>query len=422
MEELSRQLRAEINALQDYILRLEDRFLVTTWTSQLLEPLERLEGGLSQVDLQAIVVLLQRVRDQFSINGQLAPRISEILARYPQYLDTAVPHSVAAEPALDPAPAGTAGEDEEKPEAHAAEPAAPQRSRPSPPPRPIRPARAATEESEDLSGLSIDVFTGRGKSTRTPPRDEGPRESCPSPSTLNLFPLGEKKRRPTTDKITVSPRQDLFISHKIRPADLKSKMQVSLPSQEQVQLDFKLQKKMSSRLVDILREQAEAGSLILIPRITQFAYQGTIHPCTAKVLITLFRPLLGTIQDWAPYRSCPFMDETPEAGWALVAPEALPDSEGQTYFEQQQQLRQRAETLGVMPRMVRRRTLVEALYDLITAQLVLGLRLNQRTLDTTASGPTANDAVCIYYSSEGIRVKDLPRTASHPALGVCPSL
>lgn len=85
-------------------------------------------------------------------------------------------------------------------------------------------------------------------------------------------------------------------------------------------------------------------------------------------------------------------------------------------------LREVQAELGIIPRMVRRRTLVEALYDLIAAQLVLGLKLNQQTLDATSSGLTTSDLVCTYFSAEGIRFKTLPRTTSHPAIGVCPSL
>lgn len=427
MEKLSKQLRAEISALQEYIVHMEDRFLATAWTAELLTPLNRLEHRLGQADLQSIVLLLQRVRDQFSVNGQLAPQISAVLARYPQYLEASAGPAalaVAQETALDPAPVRSPAEDEEKAEIDipASTVPPPRAHTAKPPARTMAPIPEA-EESEDLSGLSMDLFTGRGKTQPTlPPRGEGPRERPPSPSTLNLYPLGEKKQRAEGDKISISSRQDLFMAHKIRPADLKSRMQLSLPSQDQVQLDFKLQKKMSGRLVDALREHAERHSLLLIPRVTQFVHQGTLYPCTVKVLTTLFRSLLANLQDWAPYKTCNFMDETPEAGWAFVAPEALPGTLGHNYFDQQQLLRQRADELGVIPRMVRRRTLVEALYDLIAAQLVLGLKLNQQTLDATSSGPTASDFVCIYFSAEGIRVKDLPRTTSHPALGVSPSL
>jgi hypothetical protein len=417
VEEISKQLRAEIDALQEYIARMEDRFLATTWTGNLLAPLKRLEQRLAPADLQDILLLLQRVRDQFSVNGTLAPQIRDLLGRYPQYL-TVSPAAAGLTPetALDPAPA-------ESPAPAAAPARIPKAKPPAKAPAPL----GEDEESEDLSGLSLDIFTNRARASAPAsppsPREETPHQNTPSPSTLNRFPLGKKKRESSAgEKIEISPRQDLFIAHKIRPADLKSRLQLSLPSQDQVQLDFKLQKMMSGRLVDALREHAEEHSLLLIPRVTQFTYQGTLYPCTAKVLTTLFRPLLGNLQDWASYKNAGFMDETPEAGWAFVPPEALPQTLGHNYFSQQQLLRQRADELGVIPRLVRRRTLVEALYDLITAQLVLGLKINQQTLDATASGPTASDFVCIYSSAEGIRVKNLPRTTVHPSLGVCPSI
>ncbi|MCC7261071.1 MAG: hypothetical protein IT369_00985 [Candidatus Latescibacteria bacterium] len=420
MEELSRQLRAEIDALQEYIGRMEDRYLVTTWTTELLNPLERLENRLAPDDLESIVVLLQRVRDQFSLNGSLAPQINRILARYPQYLNTPIPSPPTAveEPAQDPAPDRTLAEDEERPERTAR----PRRAEAAPPP--VKPQWDAPEPetSEDLSGMSIDVFTARGKASAPAPTPGSPPDRSPSPSTLNLFPLGERKGRKGGDTISATPRQDLFLAHKIRPADLKAKMRLSLPSHEQVQLDFKLQKKMASRLVNTLREHAAEESLILVPRVTQFLYEGTVYACTATVLTTLFRPLIGNLEEWSRYRGNPFMDETPEAGWALITPEAQANTVGRSYADQHRLLRERAEELGVAPRMVRRRTLVEALYDLIAVHLVLGLRLNEQTQDATASEPTGNNFVAIYFAPEGIRVADLPRTASHPALGVSPSL
>lgn len=413
VQELSRQLRAEIRALQEYIAQVEDRFLVATWTTELLRPLERLEDRLEKADLESIVVLLQRVRDQFSVNGNLAPQINQVLARYPQYLGPTAPSAPAEEPALDPVPGAPLGEDEERrepEEAPAARPQAPHRPSADP-----DWSAAGGGGSEDLSGMSIDVFTARGKATKgTPPH--------PSSSTLNLFPLGAEKKRATTDRIDATPRQDLFLAHKIRPADLKTRMQLSLTSQEQVELDFKLQKKMGSRLVNVLRERAADQSLLLIPRVTQFVHRGTTYPCTAKVLLKLFRPLLADPEEWAPYRGSPFMDETPEAGWALVGPEALPETLGFGFAEQQQRLRQRAEDLGVVPRLLRRRSLVEALYDLLAAQLVLGLQLNRHTRDATNSGPDAGLFISIYSTPEGIRIAEMPRTASHPALGVSPSL
>ncbi len=432
MEEISKQLRAEINALQEYIARIEDRFLGTTWTAELLAPLSRLEDRLDREDLRSIVLLLQRVRDQFSINGHLAPQIAALLARYPEYLAAAggpLLGSPPQDPALDPASVGLPAEDEEPvettapadtkdapPEVKRAKPAANKPALKPPTSLPI------DEDSEDLSGLSMDLFSGNRRPSPPPPRPVAPREKEPSPSTLNLYPLGEKKQRPAATGVSISPRQDLFLAHKIRPADLKARMQLTLPSQDQIQLDFKLQKKMSGRLADSLREHAEEHSLVLVPRVTQFVHQGTLHPCTVRVLANLFRPLLGNLNDLAPYKGCDFMDDTPEPGWALITPEALPETLGLNYFAQQQRLRQRADELGIIARMVRRRTLVEAVYDLIAAQLVLGLKLNQQTLDATSSSLTTSDFVCTYFSAEGIRFKTLPRTTSHPAIGVCPNL
>jgi hypothetical protein len=85
-----------------------------------------------------------------------------------------------------------------------------------------------------------------------------------------------------------------------------------------------------------------------------------------------------------PYRDSSFMNnELPELGWALVTAEAPQESLGKNWIEQQQYLRQLATKVGLPSHLVRRRTLVETLYDLIVGRLVL----KQRFLAEPLIGP-----------------------------------
>jgi hypothetical protein len=113
--------------------------------------------------------------------------------------------------------------------------------------------------------------------------------------------------------------------------------------------------------------------------------------------------------------------ETPEPGWALVLPEAPRESLDKSYMEHNQYLRYLASTLRLSSHLVRRRTLTEALYDLIVGRMVLGQTLQKAPLDWTSTGASKNDFVCVYYSDAGIRLRHLSRQTRNKALGLCPN-
>ena len=161
---------------------------------------------------------------------------------------------------------------------------------------------------------------------------------------------------------------------------------------------------------------------MLLPRIPRFVDNGIEVPCTVKNLARCFPQCFANIRDLMRYRNEPMMtSEIPEPGWALITPEAPRESLGKNYMEQNQYLRYLATSLVIPSHLIRRRTLVEGIYDLIVGQMVLGKQLQKQSLDWTASTSAKNEYVCIYHVPEGIRVRDMSRTAHHPSLGVCPN-
>ncbi|MEC8993588.1 MAG: hypothetical protein VX656_20275 [Candidatus Latescibacterota bacterium] len=90
-------------------------------------------------------------------------------------------------------------------------------------------------------------------------------------------------------------------------------------------------------------------------------------------------------------------------------------------MEQNQYLRYLSTSLSIPSHLLRRRTMVEGIYDLIVGQMVLGKPFQRQSLDWTTSSPAKNDFLCVYHAPEGIRVRDLSRTTQHPSLGVCPN-
>lgn len=94
---------------------------------------------------------------------------------------------------------------------------------------------------------------------------------------------------------------------------------------------------------------------------------------------------------------------------------------GKNYMQQNQYLRYLSTSMSLPANLVRRRTMVEALYDLIVGELVLGQHFQRTTLDWTSSTPAKNEYICVYYPEEGIRVRDLSRVTHHKSLGVTPN-
>ena len=82
MDEISEQLRREIEALESHIERTEDRFLATAWSDQLLNPLERVEAELSPEDLCSVLKVLYAAKSRFKVDGELAARIDEVFRRH----------------------------------------------------------------------------------------------------------------------------------------------------------------------------------------------------------------------------------------------------------------------------------------------------------------------------------------------------
>ena len=71
--------------------------------------------------------------------------------------------------------------------------------------------------------------------------------------------------------------------------------------------------------------------------------------------------------------------------------------------------------------MVRRRSLVEAVYDIIVGRLALDPPLQSNTLDWTSTGPSKSDFICVFLSAQGLRLRHLNRTQRNKALGLCPN-
>ncbi|MBT7862203.1 MAG: hypothetical protein HN712_17935 [Gemmatimonadetes bacterium] len=235
----------------------------------------------------------------------------------------------------------------------------------------------------------------------------------------------EDKRREATLGEKKAAQDELFaiFSDKVSLDDLQAALDITLLPEDLRILENQLRARMSDRVLSALRSSKIAeGQYILLPRIARFVENGAVIPCTLKNLAQRFHQRFGDIRDLMRYRNEAMMtSEIPEPGWALITPESPRESLGKNYMEQNQYLRYLATSLSIPSHLLRRRTMVEGIYDLIVGQMVLGKQFQRQSLDWTASSPAKNDFVCVYHAPEGIRVRDLSRTTHHPSLGVSPN-
>lgn len=205
--------------------------------------------------------------------------------------------------------------------------------------------------------------------------------------------------------------------------ELLSNMDIQLPQQDLTQLNHALKNKFQSKpIVALQNNPSSEGQYVLIPRISRFFHKGQLYSCTVKNLARTYFSLFADIKDLTQYKGAPFLNtETPKLGWAIVTREALRESLDKDFMQQNQCMRQLATEANTPSHFVRRRSLPEAIYDLVVGRLVLDEAFLTQTIDWTTSGPSSSEFVCTYYSDEGIRLRHLPRTQHNRALGVCPN-
>lgn len=460
MDQIAQQLKAEIASLREYIQRTEERLQVRRWVDALIPPFEYLERDLDEDELRIAIRAFYQAKYRFSVNGHLSTQIDAILSRHAELAESlkrSPDEELVQEflPAKDPeysspvlpdrlqdsAEASTlfaaAAEDEEiepldlfaeKEEVLPAGTGANDASL-------FHPSSLSAEENEEAQEpilpetlASVDSLSSqKGRSGRQ--QSTADLQSLfqdatrPLPKSVEKTAKAVKLRKPrpspaAEEEATV----DLFAA-KIGLDDLLMHLGISLPSQDKVQLEHALHHKVADRAIAALRTNPIfEKQYILLPRISRFFYNGTLYPCTVKNLAKTYIALFGSIQDLIAFKSFAFFnEEVPELGWALITAEAPRESLDKNYMEQNQYLRYLAATAGIPSHLVRRRTLVEAVYDLIVSRLVLNTTWQRQTLDWTASGTSKNDFICVYFAENGIRMRELARTRHHRALGCCPN-
>ncbi len=525
MDHIAQQLRAEIQSLEDHIKRSGNRLLATQWVDDLIGPFDQIEDTLDTEELRSVVVAFHHARNHFKVNGHLADRIDEILARHGALVahlvdsrvmddgaseyggvvlpadsdpgDTTVTddvgslffdedeefaeggesHDAAGKPIdfdgdearpdaaidftgrtdvdEDPVVHIDFGRDDVRPDAvidfgRDDEPANEPAARADFGRDADRPDRAldfgvdspgdmeanelfgasprAEDDEVDTDPASTLLLDDGGSdelfATATPSKRTNPAPGTSKP--MNSSGVDDKTRDSSLAGKSAKTAQSLYsiFDHVVSVEDLAAGLDVDIPATDRTFLEQKLRARLDDRVVAALRaSKSSEKQYILIPRITRAsdASGGTL-PLTVKNMAKRYIGIFGDIRDLMRYRNDSMMSiEVPESGWAIVSAEAPRESLGKNYMEQNQYLRYLATSLTIPSHLVRRRTMVEAIYDMIVGELVMGEHLQRASLDWTASTPAKNDYVCVYFPEEGIRVRDLSRVTHHRSLGVTPN-
>ena len=495
MDQISQQLKEEIDSLREYIQHTEERLLVSNWVGEMLTPFEDTEQQFSQEELAQIVGALYKARHQFSVNGHLGNRLDTIIDRYSHLFTDSADNDDDRIPAKDPQNDNVLDfvEDEEDednevdstqtlfepfrtgPVDATAQPAVRRDSSQQPAPiaqpsKDVGKQVAKYGKNKDFQIVEdkrdnalLDLFTAKRErngdlsepTTTKQPTNDQPLNPLPDGAADDLFAQenAQKPTKPTRaaksktqgrsqrDRRKASPERaskirqqavqedqrpdesfDIF-SERIAVDDLLLNMDIRLPEQDIVQLARSLKNKLSSSTVVALQKNPQAeAQYVLIPRISRFIFAGNIYPCTVKNLARTYIAFFGDIKDLMQYKGMPFLNhETPELGWALITKEAARETYDKNFMEQNQYLRYMAAETGIPSHLVRRRTLIETIYDMIVGRMVLKTTFLKRTLDWTSDGPNKSEFICAYFSERGIRLRHLPRTQHNRALGLCPN-
>ena len=215
------------------------------------------------------------------------------------------------------------------------------------------------------------------------------------------------------------------LTHLITFDHLENNLGLQIIQEDRLGIERQLVKKLRDPAVGSLLDQAEEQglSLVMVPRIQRAILDGKLLKITSANLLRMYPQFFEDVQQVALKMRAEayFLQETPQMGWGLTTAEILTASHNTNYIQQKQVLKQHAQSHKSNEMRVRRRTLIEALFDLLAVKVVTGEKLLNNTADLTESKVGRANMAVINYGESGIRISDINRQQAHPQLGVCPT-
>ncbi|MBT5448022.1 MAG: hypothetical protein HOK90_02410, partial [Gemmatimonadetes bacterium] len=215
------------------------------------------------------------------------------------------------------------------------------------------------------------------------------------------------------------------ITYQVSLDDLESKLGIQVVPEDRMKLDLQLAKKMHEPAIRALIEGAEKEgvTLAILPRLPRCIRAGQLFKVTGANMVRSYPQFFDNVQQVVLKLRTEsfFLQESPELDWAIFSCEVLPDSRNKNYVQQKQVLKQHAQRYQSNELRVRRRNLIETIYDLIIIKLVHDQNLLSETVDLTESKIGRQNLAFINFGEDGIRISDIARQQTHAQLGVCPS-
>ena len=235
----------------------------------------------------------------------------------------------------------------------------------------------------------------------------------------------EEETEKTEDETANSEELLANLTHHIELIDLEKKLGIQIIPEDRLHLDRQLVKKLREPCIQALLTNAKSEdlSLVMLPRLFRFISEGQLFKVTGANLLRAYPQLFENTQQVAlKLRTEPFfVQESPELDWVFITTDILPESRDRTYMQQKQALKQHAHNQQANERRVRRRNLIDALYDLIAVNAAANVKMLSSTVDLTESRIGRQNLAFINFGENGIRISDIARQQTHPQLGVCPS-
>ena len=215
------------------------------------------------------------------------------------------------------------------------------------------------------------------------------------------------------------------ITYQVSLDDLEKKLGIHVIPEDRIRLDRQLAKKMSEPTIRALLEGAEKEgvTLAILPRLPRCIRAGQLFKVTGANMVRGYPQFFDNVQQVVLKLRTEsfFLQESPELDWAIFTCEVLPSSREKSYMQQKQALKEHAERYQSNELRVRRRNLIDTIYDLIIIKLVHDQNLLSETVDLTESKIGRQNLAFINFGENGIRISDIARQQTHALLGVCPS-
>ena len=281
-------------------------------------------------------------------------------------------------------------------------------------------------EDEDEDRFEAPEVEEKGSKVKTPA--EAAKEKADTPEARRARAkeeLDRRKKEPAAKKMQAQEEEEEVelddLTYVISIEDMEKYLDITVLPDDKMKLQRRWKQKMLEPCIKQLVESQQSMEMpyALIPRLPRYLKDGKQVTTTVVNLLRAYPQFFENVPQVIKYKAEVFFLEAPELDWAFVSCEALPETLNQNYMQQGQKLKEYGTRHGAGQRRVRRRLMVEVLYDLIMVQLIHKENMLTHSVELTESKVGRQNFACINYGENGIRINDFGRQQTHKELGVC---